>query len=78
VAGALDEDAAHGLSGGGEEVPAAVPLLGLVRIREAHMGLVDQGCGLKRLARLPLGQPPRRQFAQLVPRPAATVASDTN
>src|SRR5262245_46321582 len=54
VAGVVDEDAAHGLGRGGEEVPATVPAPGLVGVHQAQVGLVHQGGGLERLAgRLP-------------------------
>jgi hypothetical protein len=59
VAGPVDEDAAHGLGRGGEEVPPAVPARGVARAYEAQVGLVDQGRGLEglpgRLAGEPLG-----------------------
>ncbi len=44
AAGGLDEDAAHGLGRGGEEVPPAVPLRGRVLSDEAQVGLVNE-CG---------------------------------
>ena len=66
AAGLFDEDAAHGLGRGGEEVAAAVPVLGLLRVHQPQVGLVDQGRGLERLAGLLLGQLLRRQLAQLV------------
>src|SRR5262249_998237 len=59
----LNQDAAHGLGGSGEEVAAAVPALGLLRIDQPEVGLVDQGRGLERLPGLLLGQPLRRQLA---------------
>ena len=37
-----------------------------VGVHQPQVGLVDQGGGLERLARLLLGQPLRRQLAQLV------------
>jgi hypothetical protein len=39
AAGAFDQDAAH--VGGGEEVAAAVPVLGPLGIHQAQVGLVD-------------------------------------
>ena len=65
-AGVLDEDAAHGLGGGGEEVAAAVPLLGLFRVHQAQVGFVDEGGCLQGLAGLFLGQALGGQLAQLV------------
>ena len=38
----------------------------LLDVHQPQVGLVDQGRGLERLARLLLGQPLRRQLAQLV------------
>src|SRR5207249_1845045 len=52
----LDQDAAHGLGGGGEEVPATVPVLDLVHVHQPQVGFVHQGGGLKRLAGRLLGQ----------------------
>src|SRR5262245_44583894 len=49
---AVDEDAPHGLSGRGEEVAAAGPVLGLIHIHQPDVGFVDQGGGLERLAGL--------------------------
>ena len=45
---------------------AAVPLLDLLAIHQPQVGLVDQGRGLERLARLLLRQLLSRQLAQLV------------
>jgi hypothetical protein len=47
---AFDEDAAHGLGGGGEEVSPAVPVLRLLHVHQPHVRLVYQGGGLKGLA----------------------------
>src|SRR5204863_775691 len=66
VAGAVDQDAAHGLGGGGEEVSAAVPLLRLLAADEAEVCLVNQRGGLKRLPGLLLGQFRGGELAQLV------------
>src|SRR5262249_41315679 len=65
-AGIVDEDAAHGLGGGREEVTAAVPVLGLFDVHQPQVRLVDQGGGLEGLARLLLGQPLGREPAQFV------------
>ena len=56
AAGVLDEDAAHGLGRGGEEVAAAVPVLRRVAADQPEVRLVDQGRGLERLPGLLLGQ----------------------
>ena len=56
----------HGLGGGGEEVPPAVPARGVARAYEAQVGLVDQGRGLEGLPGPLLGQLLGRQPAQLV------------
>ena len=62
----LDEDAAHRLGGGGEEVPPTVPARDRVGIDEPQVHLVDQGGGLERLAGLLLRQPLRGELAELV------------
>src|SRR5262245_13134950 len=66
AAGVLDEDAAHGLGRGSEEVTAAVPVLGLFDVHQPQVRLVDQGGGLEGLVRLLLSQPLGRQPAQFV------------
>ena len=53
--GPVDEDAAHGLGGGGEEVAAAVPVPRLLDVHQSQVRLVDQRGRLQRLARLLLG-----------------------
>src|SRR5262249_59272863 len=50
--GGLNQDAAHRFRGGGEEVPAAVPVLRLFIPDEAEVRLVDHGPCLTRLPRL--------------------------
>ena len=65
LAGALDEDAAHGLGRGGEEVPPAVPVLGQVAADQPEVGLVDQGGRLERLARVLAPEPRGGELAQL-------------
>ena len=81
AAGVLDQDAAHGLGGGGEEVAAVGE--GLVRVgRQAQVGLVDQGGGVERLARLlaghlrapPAGAARRRRAARAARRRAGRPA----
>jgi hypothetical protein len=64
--GGVDEDAAHGLGRGGEEVAAAVPELGLFHVHESEIRLMDQGRGLQRLAGLFLSEPLGREFAELL------------
>ena len=44
--GLLDEDASHGLGGGGEDVAAAIPVLGQVYIDQAQVRFMHQGGGL--------------------------------
>ena len=74
AAGLVDQDAAHRLGRGGEEVAPAVPVLGLVHVDQPEIRLVDQGRGLERLAGLLLGQLLGGQAAQLARRPAGAVA----
>src|SRR5262245_18221748 len=62
--GAVDEEAAHGLGTGGEEVAAAVPVPFLSVPDQAQVGLVTQGCRLEGLAgplagQLLGGEPPQ-------------------
>ena len=66
AAGVVDEDAAHGLGGGGEEMAAAVPVRAPVAADQPQVGFVDQRRGLQRLPGLLLGQPLRGQLAQFV------------
>src|SRR5262245_8828744 len=65
-AGVLDQDASYRLRGGGEEVPAATPVLGLLGIDKAEVGFVNQGRGLERLAGLLLSYPLGSEPAQFV------------
>src|SRR6266545_269591 len=62
----LDEDTAHGLGRGREEVPAAVPVLGLLHVNQTQVGLVDEGSGLQGLAGRLLGEFRRRQSPQFL------------
>ena len=64
--GTLDQDAAHRLGRRGEEVAAAVPVLGLLHVHQAEVRLVDQSGGLQCLPGFLLGQLLGRQPAQLV------------
>ena len=50
AAGGFDQDAAHRLGRGGEEVPPAVPMPCLVHVHEPNVGFVNQGRGLEGLA----------------------------
>ena len=50
VTGLIDQDAAHRLGRGREEMPAAIPLLVLFTPRHPEIRLVHQGRGLERLA----------------------------
>jgi hypothetical protein len=61
--GALNQDAAHRFSRGGEEVPPTIPVLRLVHIDEADVGLMDQRRRLQGLTRLLLRQPLGRKLA---------------
>ncbi len=51
VAGPVEDDPAHGLGRGGEEVPATVPMLNLLGIHEANVRLMDWRVGVENLAR---------------------------
>ena len=64
--GALDEDAAHGNGGGGEEVAAPVPAAIRAVAGEAQVGLVHEGGRLERQARRLPRDARTRQAAQLV------------
>src|SRR5207244_3579183 len=64
--GGLDEDAAHGLSRGGEEVAAALPPRGVRRADQPHVGFVDEGGGVKRVAGGLVGHAGGGEPAQLV------------
>src|SRR5262249_44470346 len=63
--GVIDEDAAHGLRRGGEEVAATVPVLRSLDVHQPEVGFVNQGRGLERLARLLLRHPLGSQLTQL-------------
>ncbi len=45
AAGLIDEDAAHGLGGGGKKVPTTIPSLIALVADEANVGFVDQRRG---------------------------------
>src|SRR5207244_4414953 len=62
----FNEDASHGLGCSGKEMAAAVPVLDLVGVHQPYVGLVNQGSGVQRLARLFLRHPFRCQLTQFV------------
>ena len=62
----VDEDAAHGLGGGTEEVGTAVPFLTLISAKEPEVRLVHKSSSLEGLARLLEGQLLGGQFAQFL------------
>jgi hypothetical protein len=62
----FDEDAAHGLGRGGEEMAAAVPVPLGFGVHQPQVGLVNQGGRLEGLAGLLLGHLRGGQLAQLV------------
>lgn len=62
----LDENAAHGLGGRGKEVPAAIPVLRLVRIHKAKIGLMHERRCLQRLPGIFPRQAQGCQFPQFV------------
>ena len=64
--GPVDQDAAHGLGGGGEEVPAPIPVLGLLPAHQPQVRLVHQRGRLQGLTGLFVGQFLDRELAQLV------------
>src|SRR5205823_6102090 len=66
AAGGVHEDAAHGLGGGGEEVPAALPAVLVGGADQAEVGFVDQGGGLEGVAGRLGGHPGGGEFAQLI------------
>src|SRR5262249_20286421 len=65
TAGALDEDAAHRLGGGGEKLDSPAPLL-LVFADQAEPGLMNERRRLKRLSGRFPGHLARRQTAQFL------------
>src|SRR5436190_23834669 len=66
LSGPLHQDPPHRFSGRGKEVATAVPVLGLLDINKAKVGLMDQRRRLQRLPRFFLGKLRRRELAQLV------------
>src|SRR5262249_13380457 len=66
AASVLDQDAAHGLGTGSEEVTAVLPVGLCVTAKQAQVGLVDEGGGVQRLSRRFVSQPVGGQPAQVV------------
>ena len=66
VACAVNDNSAHGLGRGGEEMTAAVPILNLPCIHQANVRIMDECGGLERLAWFFVRQLSRRQLAQLI------------
>src|SRR5262249_50702817 len=62
----VQENAAHGFGGGGEEVTAAVPVLSFFHIHEAEIRLMHESSRLERLAGLFQRQLLPGKLAQLV------------
>ena len=62
----LDEDAAHGLGGGGEEVIPPVPMPLVTLADQPQVGFVNQGGRFQRLPRLLLGEALGSQSAQFI------------
>ena len=65
MADLIDKYSSHRL-GGGEEVSAAVPAVGLLASDEPNVSLVDECGGLESLAGLLAGESLRRQVPQFV------------
>ena len=63
--GLIDQDAAHRLSGSGEKMAPAGPVLSLLSVHQPHIGFMDQGSRLNRSASFLVGQSSRRQLTQL-------------
>jgi len=61
----FDQDSAHGLGRGGEEMSAAVPM-GWTTADQPEPCLMDQGCGLEGVAGRFLGHLVRCQLAQFL------------
>src|SRR5262249_53888161 len=59
----IDENPAHRLGGGGEKMPSAVPVLGVLDIHKPQIGLMYQGSRLKCLTGLLLPQSLRSELA---------------
>ena len=66
IASEVDQDASHGLGRGAVEMGCAIPGLGRIGAHQPEICLVDQGCGLERLAGGLTRQPGGGQPAQLI------------
>jgi hypothetical protein len=66
AAGVVDEDLAHGLGGGGEEVSAVGDVGEGVAVEESEEGLVDEGAGLEGVSGPFAAHEPAGDAAQLV------------
>ena len=62
----FDEDTAHGLGGGGEEVPPAVPSLAVAGADQPKVGLMNQGSGLEGVVGRLAGHARGGELAQLL------------
>ena len=65
AAGVIDKNPPHGLSGGGEKMPAALPVLGSA-VHEPQIGLMHQCRGLQCLAWFLLSESRCGQLAQFL------------
>ena len=63
--GIINENAAHALGCGAEEVCSVLPRL-IGRVHQAQPGLMDQSCGLQGVASRLASHSVRREFAQLI------------
>src|SRR6478752_2508240 len=66
VASAVNQDAPHRFSGGGEKMPTAVPMLRTLRADEAEIGFMHKSGSLQRLPWFFIGQLQGRKPAELV------------
>src|SRR5262245_59699554 len=66
MASADDKNASHRLGSRREKVPAAVPVLRLLDVYQAHVGFVYQGSRLQGLPGLFMAEPLSRQLTQFV------------
>lgn len=62
----FDENSPHCFRRGGKEVPAAIPVRGLLDVHQPDVGCVHERGSLKRLSRLLVYQPLRRQPPQFI------------
>jgi hypothetical protein len=66
AAGGFDQDAAHRLGGGGEEMSAAVPTPGVAPSDQPKVCLMNEGGGLERVVGRLAGHSRGGELAQLV------------